>query len=333
MMSLFERSGDVTQLVTGHPFTVSTQQRWTATGSPRSRYTILVANGNLFGELTTTALAGWCVRGGTITAYPGSNPRFSYVDGTDYTKVLDSQTNVVWRLAPTSLADWYYARSDCRKEGPGWRLATKEEYLGLMDAAAPGSPKLPVGHPFAMTFAPWYDAKLLWSSTHESTAEVAIARFSDASVAKAGKTSGSNLGYCVKGDPAASRFSLVEGDTAVLDRETQLVWQRAVTYVKETHGNHTAACTAKNAPGSTGWRLPTVKEFETIADPTLSVSPELVAGHPFTDLRTDSYQNFWTTDPASGVAFFTFDVGKGTKAGGYYKDNKHFAWCVRPNLP
>jgi hypothetical protein len=332
LKSLFEKTGAETHLVTGHPFTVSTQSRWTATGNPKSRYMVLLSNGNMFGELTGTLIAGWCVRGGAVTAYPGTNPRFKYVDGTDYRQILDTQTNVVWRADPTSFNDWYSARSDCRKEGAGWRLATKQEYLALMDPTAPGSPKLPVGHPFVKTF-PIYDEKLLWSSTHASTAEVAVARFSDASVSNAGKTSGGNSGYCVKGDPTAPRFSLVEGDTAVLDRETQLVWQRAVTYVKDTHGNHIAACAAKNAPGSTGWRLPTVKEFETIADPWLDAPPKLVTGHMFTDVRAENYQNFWTADPASGVAFFTFDVGRGTKAGGYYKDNTHFAWCVRPNMP
>jgi hypothetical protein len=333
LRSLFETNPPDTYLATGHPFTVSTQQRWTATGSPRSRYTVLVGNGNLFGELTTTQVAGWCVRGGTITAYPGSNPRFSYVDGTDYKQILDTQTNVVWRAAPTGQNDWYSARSECRKEGPGWRLATKEEYFGLMDPTAPGSPKLPVGHPFSMTWAPGYDAKLLWSSTHASTAEVIVARFSDASVSNAGKTSGGNSGYCVKGDPTAPRFSLVEGDTAVLDRDTQIVWQRAVTYTKDTNGNHVAACTAKNAPGSTGWRLPTVKEFETITDWKLDATPKLVTGHMFTGVRPDKYQLFWTADKDSYVSFFAFDIGRGAKAGPDPKDSTNFAWCVRPNMP
>lgn len=333
LKTLFEKTGETTQLAAGHPFTVSTQQRWTASGDPKRKYTVLVGNGNLFGEATTTQVAGWCVRGGTITAYPGSNPRFKYVDGTDYKQILDTQTNVVWRADPTGIDDWYSGRAQCHKEGPGWRLATKEEYLGLMDPTAPGSPKLPVGHPFVSTFPPTLDQRLLWSSTHATTADVAVARFADASVANVSKTSGGNSGYCVKGDANAPRFSLVEGDTAVLDRETQLVWQRAVTYTKDTHGNHVAACAAKNAPGSTGWRLPTVKEFETIADPWLASSPRLVTGHSFTGVLTDAYQNFWTADPASGVAFFAFDVGRGTKAGGYHKDNKHFAWCVRPNMP
>lgn len=333
LKSLFEKIEETTRLAADHPFTVSTQSRWTATGSPKSRFTILVANGNMFGELTTNLIAGWCVRGGTITAYPGSNPRFQYVGGTDYTQVRDTQTNVVWRVQPSTIGDWYNARADCRNDGPGWRLATKQEYVALMDPAAPGSPKLPVGHPFTRTWSPDYDTRLLWSSTLPTTAEAAVARFSDASTSTAVKTTATISGWCVKGDPAAPRFSLVQSDTAVLDLETQLVWQRAVPYTKDTHGNHVAACTAKNVPGATGWRLPTVQEFETIGDWKLDAVPKLVAGHPFTGVRAESYQYFWTADAASAVAFRTFDVGRAVAAGGYHKDNTHYAWCVRANLP
>lgn len=333
LKTLFETDPPDTFLATGHPFTVSTQSRWTATGNPANRYTVLVSNGNLFGSPTSTPVAVWCVRGGANTTYPSSNPRFQFVDGTNYKQVLDTQTSLAWRTQPTTFGDWFHAREECRQEGPGWRLATKDEYVGLMDPAAPGSPKLPVGHPFNNTYPPGYDIMLRWSSTQPTTAEATVVRLSDASVSTTAKLTGSVSGFCVKGDPAAPRFSLVEGDTAVLDTDTQLVWTRTPTYVKDTHANQKAACTAKDTAGASGWRLPTVNEFLTIVDYHSSEKPELVAGHLFTGLQTSSSQMMWTADPGSSVAFKTVDIYSAyVSQGGYHKDNKHYAWCVRSNL-
>lgn len=332
--TLFQTDPPDTFLVKDHPFTVTTQQRWTATGNPATRFAILVSNGNIHHEPTTEAIAVWCVRGGANTAYPGSSPRFQYVDGTNYKHVLDKQTGLIWRAQPTGYGDWFHVRAECRQEGPGWRLATAAEYTALIDLTAPGSPKLPVGHPFANTYPPTYDVVQRWSSTQPTTAAATAVRLADAATTTVDKLTVTPSGFCVKGDPAAVRFSLVDGDGAVLDHDTQLVWARAPIYVKDTHAAHKAACAARDGASVTGWRLPTVREFRTILDQASPTRPKLVAGHLFTDLRTDSSQMMWTADASTAVAFKTADIGYATVSeGGYHKDSKHHAWCVRAHLP
>ncbi|HRI07311.1 MAG TPA: DUF1566 domain-containing protein [Nannocystaceae bacterium] len=328
LKTLFETTPPTTQLAADHPFTVTSEERWTSTGDPARRTAVLVANGNIFGHAVSDALAVWCVRGGSNTAYPGSNPRFTYVEGSSYKRALDGKTGVVWRLGPIAYNDWYGARRECRKEGPGWRLATRGEYESLIDPTAPGSPKLPVGHPFANTYAPAYDGVSRWSSTMTSTATAETMRLSDGAAATVAKTTGEVSGYCVQGDPGAQRFSLVDEGAAVVDAETMLVWARSPIAVKAPQETHAAACAAKDVAGATGWRLPTVKEYETIVEATQAGTPKVVSGHPFTEIPAGSYLPFWTSDPAGGPAFKTLDVATG-QASGYSKNTPLHGWCVR----
>jgi hypothetical protein len=83
--------------------------------------------------------------------------------------------------------------------------------------------------------------------------------------------------------PASSRFVILANfnGEAVLDRETGLVWQRAVS---DAQFDSVAAefCHESHVGGRYGWRLPTVAEATSLFDPSVTTIPSLPLGHPFT---------------------------------------------------
>ena len=127
------------------------------------------------------------------------------------------------------------------------------------------------------------------------------------------------------------RFLVLDqfGDEAVLDRETGLVWQRAVPSGTLIWANAVTICLSQVTGHRRGWRLPSYEEMTTLLDPNHQ-NPALPANHPFTNFLPTDY--FWTsTTPAgqSGVAFFvqiataaTFVVSNKTGFSFRY-------WCVR----
>lgn len=314
-------------LPAGHPFTVAAENYWTSTeGSGTAANSVLAINGNTFANPKTTTFASWCVRGGGNTAYPNSNPRFQVVDDT----VKDLQTGRVWQRQAVGQSDWFGARSTCRSRGADWRLALREELVGLLDMNAPESPKLPVGHPFLNTWAP-YDTQQLWTLASTSATHTATVRFSDGAVASAAK-SGTASARCIKMDPTAAwpagkvgRFQLTLGDRAVLDRETRLLWERAPVVSGVQYPDAAAMCATLTIGGVTGWRLPTLPEIRTLLDLGVTSGVKLPPGHPFVGIAPADY---WTTTPHSSD-MKTLDLQSGSdghmsQMGGHLQ-----SWCVR----
>jgi hypothetical protein len=98
---------------------------------------------------------------------------------------------------------------------------------------------------------------------------------------------------------------------AVLDRETQLVWQRDLG-IEYGHlplrtswdGSH-MACKDAIIGGRRGWRLPSAEELASLLDPT-QTTPALPAGHPFLNVAAGNDDLFWTD--SRFVPAFTFVV-------------------------
>ena len=132
-------------------------------------------------------------------------------------------------------------------------------------------------------------------------------------------------------DPCnTERFLCVGGSTAVLDRQTGLVWERTVGSSNVTWVNALNTCVGRFAGNRKGWRVPTVSELRSLIDDSQS-SPALPAGHPF-NLGTATADSFWTvtTDVQVGQGGNAWAVSMANGAGSI--DTKGIGkklWCVR----
>ena len=127
---------------------------------------------------------------------------------------------------------------------------------------------------------------------------------------------------------ALTRFKVLTefGGAAVLDKETQVVWEQAPAATFQDWNASRSLCIGKSVGGRKGWRLPSIVELSSLInlDP-----PFLPTGHPFTvPLET----NFWsaTTDAGDSTKAWFQNV-TGLLAGVFSnpKTSGAQAWCVR----
>lgn len=131
------------------------------------------------------------------------------------------------------------------------------------------------------------------------------------------------------------RFKVLEafkGD-AILDLETQLIWERSPSTQGAGWTHAPLFCATKTVGGRKGWRLPTFLELMTLVDPLgkrYETGTVLPTGHPFQGIKADSY---WTVTSSStndrqaySVDFFIGDIAaqKKSRISNY--------WCVRGGI-
>ena len=118
---------------------------------------------------------------------------------------------------------------------------------------------------------------------------------------------------------------------AVLDKETNLVWQQIRTTDQYTWIQAVNACFTATYGGRYGWRLPTVEELFTLFDPSAVGYPWLPESHIFGGQAAGSY---WTinTDPANlDNAYYVSNASQIDPPGLYVSSKSVQAqiWCVR----
>jgi hypothetical protein len=130
---------------------------------------------------------------------------------------------------------------------------------------------------------------------------------------------------------STSRFTILPtfNNDAVRDNNTGLVWARApIPGVLDWYAA-TSRCLDHQVSGTTGWRLPSVVELNSVRDPTL-----FGGGGPFTphsvfpDVGQDDFWSATTVaDDPSRAWFVSFAMGQ---VGSSVKTANHLvAWCVR----
>jgi hypothetical protein len=127
--------------------------------------------------------------------------------------------------------------------------------------------------------------------------------------------------------PAADRFQLVLGGVAVLDRETGLVWERTPHTNLVPWANAIDLCVPLKVGGRQGWRLPTIDELSSLADPS-RVSPSLPPGHPFGSVPTDAHYWSATEAPVIAGSRYVYSFLLATPSLAQTGTSQH-AWCVR----
>lgn len=126
--------------------------------------------------------------------------------------------------------------------------------------------------------------------------------------------------------PAAQRFELVLGGAAVLDHETELVWEQSPSAIVRDWSSANLFCNRTPVGNRLGWRLPTVQELASLVDPTNpNGNPDLPPGHPFTNVQSSAYWSATALDP-DHVWFVGFNVGG---VGSAPKSLTLLYWCVR----
>jgi hypothetical protein len=133
---------------------------------------------------------------------------------------------------------------------------------------------------------------------------------------------------------AARRFIVLDSfdGAAVLDAETQLVWERAPSTAEVQWLDALNVCTSTSTGGRKAWRLPTVHELASLIEPTVPApGPELPPGHPFMNvtstLRTVVH---WSSTTRTDVPMEAWHVGFAD--GDVFASAKNVSgrvWCVR----
>ncbi len=130
------------------------------------------------------------------------------------------------------------------------------------------------------------------------------------------------------GGCASDRFDCVlEGDSAVLDRETGIVWERTPSENTLDWDTAFTACRDRNVGGRRGWRAPTVAELQSLLDET--TADGLPVDHPF--VYAGPNVTFWssardTASPAGRSLRVSIDDGTAVND---LNETAHRVWCVR----
>jgi hypothetical protein len=128
------------------------------------------------------------------------------------------------------------------------------------------------------------------------------------------------------------RFALLQAfhEEAILDHNTQLIWERSPHPMEVTWTTAATRCALKIVGGNRGWRLPSFIELMTLVEPhprQTSANPTLPSGHPFQGVKATAY---WTNDTPSNepAQAYTVDFLRADVAP-HRKNQTHPLWCVR----
>lgn len=124
-----------------------------------------------------------------------------------------------------------------------------------------------------------------------------------------------------------ARFTVLStfGNAAVRDNNTGLVWEQAPDATTRAWGEATSYCIGKIVGGTSGWRLPSVVELNSMRDPSLSAP--YVPGSVFSGVQIAGYWSATTyTDPITFAWYVNFLNGG---VFGSSKSDAFRSWCVR----
>jgi hypothetical protein len=126
----------------------------------------------------------------------------------------------------------------------------------------------------------------------------------------------------------AGRFKVLKAfnNEAVLDKETNLVWERSPLGGPFNWISAQLQCINRIVGNRKGWRLPTGQELASLVDPTRS-NPALPPDHPFNNVSGIYWSsNLIFSDPNSVAWEVSFDDGS---VGFGQQTDTDLIWCVR----
>jgi hypothetical protein len=261
--------------------------------------------------------------GSIWAAWPMPDPAASRYDVSSPDVVVDAITKLMWqRDVALDAYAWADAKTlcDCLTTAghDDWRLPTRIELLSIVDFTR-SDPAIDVA---AFTSAP---SDYFWTASPVAGASDAAwyLYFFDGNTHSMGKDTAYRV-RCVRTHEAAvaatPRFT-DQGDGTILDETTHLAWQRDVDPSTFTWSDAKTHC----ASAAGGFRLPTMKELQTLIDertmdPAIDVAAfpgapgeSFWSSTPLADTPTES----WFVNFYSGVAYTSL------------ADHTYRARCVR----
>ncbi len=249
----------------------------------------------------------------------GPDERFGVLDpaGTGEEVVMDWVTGLQWRRTHTSEYHWEDARDWCLglvyAGYDDWRLPDRHELFSLVDFGRTASPAIDIDA------FPGTPVEKFWTGTEDvcpdpfNNDKVWVVNFVVCSgVVSEDKDSMMSWHHvrCVRGTPRTPTY-LEEGtapEKTVLDQLTGLMWQRTVSSTKCHYWKEALVyCEGLEYAGYDDWRLPDIKELDSLVDATRcdpAIDPDDFGG-TFSDLfwsSTSKPQD--TLSPKAGVVNF-----------------------------
>lgn len=212
-----------------------------------------------------------------------------------------------------------------------WRLPVKKELITLVDYSVP-----PPGPTINTTYFPNTKSSNYWLFTTyaDDPNSAWYVNLYYGYVGPFGYKDSSYYVRCVRSGQTAPSFS-DNGNGTVTDIKTGLIWQQGESgYMR--WGSALSYCNALSLAGKTDWRLPNIKELESITDDT-RLSPAF-----YISFFPSAYANavYWSSTTYAGYPFFlAWGIYSYNGAVYYYNkslylDNSHYnyARCVQDGV-
>ena len=256
---------------------------------------------------------------GEDSDYLANNPSFSNLGSW---MVTDDNTRLVWQSRDDGLLrNWSQAESYCANKNTAgyddWRLPNVKELLSIVSFAN-NNPAIDSAY-FPNTSASSY-----WSSTQSSNGpNLAWYVNFDQGVSFSVDKSNSYLVRCVRGrgDSSIWVFNYTDTENIITyQASTRLMWQKSADLITRSWEQAIDRCEQLTLGGYSDWRLPNIKELQTIIDYSL---PDLVLDKSF--FPNTPAGSFWSsttqtdaTDKAWTVYFRIGSIYGSTKTSNFY---------------
>jgi len=244
-----------------------------------------------------------CTGTGQDGAYP-VNP-MSYTDNGNGT-VTDNVTGLMWQKQDDGTTrQWSDAGNYCTNLSLGgysdWRMPTQKELMTVTDYSIPGP-----GPTINASYFPNTQGSYYWSSTTDAydAGSAWDVYFGSGSVYSYSQSYPPNYVRCVRGQQAAAGLT-DNGDGTVADSGTGLTWQKAEGG-SMTWTNALSYCTGLSLGGRSDWRLPNIKELESITDYT-RYDPAINTTF-FPNAETYFYWSSTTNAGNTGYAWYVYSL-------------------------
>lgn len=234
-----------------------------------------------------------------------------FVDNRDGT-VTDPSTGLRWQQTDGGEMTWENARRYCPNlslgGSQGWRLPSTVELFGLMDQSLPKPAMntrvfLPTEAEYWWTFeARLDDPSRVWVVNSGGGAGPHPLRET--------LSAGGDRRFhtrCVEGPPTPKADLLDNGDGTIADRRTGLVWQKGESPAPLTWEEAKRYAAGLRLAQQTDWRLPDIKELQSLNDPK-TVRPS-ISKALFPDAAAEEYWSSTSMNRPNYAWTVNFNVG------------------------